>query len=110
MNNSYIETPPEYTATPYQLNEYHPAIRVIGKARKARARRVNAESMVVGQTYSLDPFQQQMILENERYRRQLMLQRDREDSRRRRLLEQQAYSTMGSIGSTAGREFVKSLF
>jgi hypothetical protein len=110
MNNSYIETPPEYTAMPYQLNEYHPAMRVMDKARQANLRRIRAQDYVLNSEYNLPPFQQQMILENERYRRQLMLQRDREDSRRRRLLEQQAYSTMGSIGSTAGRELVKSLF
>lgn len=110
MNNSYIETPPEYTAMPYQLNEYHPAMRVMDKARQADLRRIRAQDYVLNSEYNLSPFQQQLVLEDERFRRQAMLQRDRDKERRRRLVEQQVYSTMGNIGSTAGREFVKSLF
>jgi hypothetical protein len=110
MENSYIETPPGYTVMPYQLNEYHPAMRVMDNARKANLRRVRAQDYVLNRDYNLSPFQQQLVLEDERFRRQAMLQRDRDKGRRRRLVEQQLYSTMGSIGSTAGREFVKSLF
>ncbi len=40
--------------------------------------------------YNLSPFEQQLVLSDERFRRQAMLQRDRDKERRRRIVEQQS--------------------
>jgi len=105
--NFYMATP---SGTVFDLPDNHPEKVAAINERKAQARNLDAQNYLMINAYALTPYEQQLALMDERYRRQLMLQRDREDSRRRRLLEQQAYSTIGSIGSAAGREFVKSLF
>lgn len=107
QDNFYMDTP-QYSYDEY--SDLYPAHKVILNARKSQARRANAENIVLNQAYPLDPFQQQMILDDARYRRQLMLQRDREEKRRRRVFEQNAYGALGSTASTAGKYFVASLF
>lgn len=108
MEDSYYMDSPRDTL--YSTPHLHPAQKVVINARKARVRRANAESTVLTQTYGLSPFQQQLILENERARRQLMLQRDRDEARRRRTIEQNAYGVLGSTANTAGKYFISSLF
>lgn len=108
MKDNFYMDRPQYSYDEY--SNLYPAHKVIINARKSKVRRANAESMVLNQTYPLDPFQQQMILDDARYRRQLMLQRDKEEKRRRRVFERNAYGALGSTASTAGKYFVSSLF
>lgn len=97
--SSYNEYPDLYMANEVGLTD-----------RKARLGKKNSINRMPAQAFDLDPFQKQMILENERYLRQLMLQRDREEARRRRIIEQNAYGVLGSTAGTAGKHLVNYLF
>lgn len=107
QDNIYMDSP-QHSHSEY--SGFYPAYKVVENARKVKIRKLNAENVLFNPAYELGPLQQQMLLEDSRYRRQIMLQRERDKERRRRLSEQQAYSTIGNIGSTASRELIKSLF
>ena len=108
MNENFYMTIPSST-TVFDLPDNHPAKKVAINARRAQARNMNAENTLINSTYRLTPFQQQLALEDERFRKQLMLHREKEESRRRQLIERNTYDAIGSIASSTGRGFVKSL-
>lgn len=104
--NFYMGIPPGTIA---DLDETHPAKQVSIRARQSKLRRMKAQDALNHQSYGFSPLEQRLILENERFHRRSMLQREKDDAQRRQLLERHAYGTLSSATKSASNALINSL-
>lgn len=105
-SNAYMSIPPGTIA---DLDDTHPAKQTLIRARQNKLRRMKAQDTLNYQSYVLSPLERQLILENERFHRRLMLQREKYDAQRRSLIERHAYGVIGSGVKQTSNALINSL-